>query len=132
MGKRELILLLSFTCSYLVSVRRGFFFLKVLGIGFAILLWHSLALPYNYFTTVKISVNCKEVLNQMYPEQFNLRDCTVTCPLTRNCSRVSATVVTASHISVPALNEMIQLVKLIMNSVARKSVFAVFFQVRHR
>ena len=44
LGKRELIWLLSFTCNYVVSVRRGFLFLCVL-----ILLWHSLSLPYNYY-----------------------------------------------------------------------------------
>ena len=48
-GKRELICLLSFTCNYVVSVRRGFLFLMVLGMGCVILLWHSLGLPYNYF-----------------------------------------------------------------------------------
>ena len=46
--KRELICLLSFTCKYVVSVRRGFLFLWVLGMGSVILLWHSLSLPYNY------------------------------------------------------------------------------------
>ena len=49
MGKRELICLLLFTCNYVVSVRRGFLFLWVLGMGYVILLWHSLSLPYNYF-----------------------------------------------------------------------------------
>ena len=48
--KRELICLLLFTCNYVVSVWRGFLFLSVLGMGFVILLWHSLSLPYNYFT----------------------------------------------------------------------------------
>ena len=33
----------------LVSVRRGFLFLLVLGMGCVILLWHSLGLTYNYF-----------------------------------------------------------------------------------
>ena len=37
-GKRELMFLLSFTCNYAVSVRRGFLFLLVLGIGCVILL----------------------------------------------------------------------------------------------
>ena len=49
LGKRELICLLLFTCNYVVSVRRGFLFLWVLGMGYVILLWHSLSLPYNYF-----------------------------------------------------------------------------------
>ena len=47
-GKRELICLLLFTCNYVVSVWRGFLFLWVLGMGYVILLWHSLSLPYNY------------------------------------------------------------------------------------
>ena len=48
LGKRELIRLLLFTCKYEVSVWRGFLFLWVLGMGYIILLWHSLSLPYNY------------------------------------------------------------------------------------
>ena len=48
-GKRELICLLLFTCNYVVSIRRSFLFLWVLVIGYVILLWHSLSLPYNYF-----------------------------------------------------------------------------------
>ena len=47
-GKRELICLLLFTCNYVVSVWRGFINLWVLGMGYVILLWHSLSLPYNY------------------------------------------------------------------------------------
>ena len=49
LGKRELICLLLFTCNYVVSVWRGFLFLWVLWMGYVILLWHSLGLPYNYF-----------------------------------------------------------------------------------
>ena len=45
LGKRPLICLLSFACNYVVSVRRGFLFLWVLGIGCVILMWHSLGLP---------------------------------------------------------------------------------------
>ena len=45
LGKRELICLLLFTCNYVVSVWRGFIFLWVLGMGYVILLWHSLSLP---------------------------------------------------------------------------------------
>ena len=54
LGKRELhvICLLLFTCSCVVSVRRGFLFLWVLGMGCVILLWHSLSLPYNYFEKI--------------------------------------------------------------------------------
>ena len=54
LGKRELICLLLFTCNYVVSdvvsVWRGFLFLWVPGMGYVILLWHSLSLPYNYFS----------------------------------------------------------------------------------
>ena len=53
LGKRELICLLLFTCNYVVSVWRGFLFLWVLGMGYVILLWHSLGLPYNYFFIVR-------------------------------------------------------------------------------
>ena len=53
LGKRELICLLLFTCNYVVSVRRGFLFLWVLGMGYVILLWHSLSLPYNYFVELE-------------------------------------------------------------------------------
>ena len=49
LGKRELICLLSFTCNYVVFVWRGFLFPWVLVMGYVILLWHSLSLPYNYF-----------------------------------------------------------------------------------
>ena len=41
--------MLSFTCKYAVSVRRGFLFLLVLRIGYVIFLWHSLGILYNYF-----------------------------------------------------------------------------------
>ena len=36
--------------SFKANVWRGFLFLWVLGMGYVILLWHSLNLPYNYFT----------------------------------------------------------------------------------
>ena len=52
LGKRELICLLLFTCNYVVSVWRGFLFLLVLGMGYVILSWHSLSLPYNYFVKI--------------------------------------------------------------------------------
>ena len=54
LGKRELISLLLFTCNYVVSVRRDFLFLCVLGMGYVILLWHSLSLQYNYFFKQRI------------------------------------------------------------------------------
>ena len=57
-GKRELICLLSFTCNYVVSVWRGFFFLWVLGMGYVILLWHSLSLPLiNFIIILWLSVS---------------------------------------------------------------------------
>ena len=49
LGKRELICLLLFTCNHVVFVWRGFLFLWMLGMGYVILLWHPLSLPYNYF-----------------------------------------------------------------------------------
>ena len=51
LGKRDLICLLLFTCNHVVSVWRGFLFLWVLWMGYVILLWHSLSLPYNYFSS---------------------------------------------------------------------------------
>ena len=56
LGKRELICLLSFACNYVVFVWRGFLFLWVLGMGYVILLWHSLSLPYNYFAGNILSI----------------------------------------------------------------------------
>ena len=58
-GKRGLICLLLFTYNYVVSVWRGFLFLWVLGMGYVILLWHSLSLPYNYSGSIKHSNNDK-------------------------------------------------------------------------
>ena len=57
LGKRELICLLLFACKYVVSFRRGFLFLCVIGMGYVILLWHSLSLPYNYINSP--ADNCK-------------------------------------------------------------------------
>ena len=51
-GKRELICLLLFTCNYVVSVWTLFIFLWVLGMGYLVLLWRSLSIPYNYLTNV--------------------------------------------------------------------------------
>ena len=50
LGKRELICLLLFTCNYVISVWRGFLSLWVLGMGYVILLSHSLSLRYNHFS----------------------------------------------------------------------------------
>ena len=57
LGKRELVCLLLFTCNYVVSVFRGFLFLWVHGMGYVILLWHSLSLPYNYFESYLLPLN---------------------------------------------------------------------------
>ena len=53
LGKRGLICPLLFTCNYVVSVWRGSLFLWVLGMGYVILFWHSLSLPYNYFVELE-------------------------------------------------------------------------------
>ena len=52
--ERELICLLSFTCNYVVAVRRGFLFFWVLGMGCVIILLHYLSRPYNYFLSIMI------------------------------------------------------------------------------
>ena len=57
LGKRELICLLSFTCNYVVFVWRCFLFRWVLGMGYVILLWHSLSLPYNYLKVAMVTEN---------------------------------------------------------------------------
>ena len=46
LGKRELVFLLLFTCSFVISVSWRFLFLLALGMGCAFLLWHSLGLPF--------------------------------------------------------------------------------------
>ena len=62
LGKRELICLLLFTCNYVVFVWRGFLFLWVLGMGYVILLWHSLSLPYNYSRAITLLKTCKKMM----------------------------------------------------------------------
>ena len=67
LGKRELICLLLFTCNYVVFVWRGFLILWVLGMGYVILLWHSLSLPYNYFDIAFPKISYKNILpNNIY------------------------------------------------------------------
>ena len=58
LGKRELICLLLFTCNYVFFVwgGGGFLFLWVLGMGYVILLWHSLNLPYNYWFSFSLEI----------------------------------------------------------------------------
>ena len=57
LGKRELICLLLVTCNYVVSVWRGFLFLWMHRMGYVILLWHSLSLPYNYIVFVILVIS---------------------------------------------------------------------------
>ena len=45
-GEERAYLSAIFTCNYVVSVRRGFLFLMVLGMGCVIILCHYLVLPY--------------------------------------------------------------------------------------
>ena len=82
LGKRELICLLLFTCNYVVFVWRGFFFLLVLGIGYVILLWYSLNLPYNYYT---VSVKDKKTNFLFLGEKRQ----TVNCLFRRETARKS-------------------------------------------
>ena len=77
LGKRELICLLSFTCNYVVFVWRGFLFLWVLGMGYIILLWHSLSLPYNYFVfLMKAQVTRKrDILHKLFFHELCVEKC---------------------------------------------------------
>ena len=71
--KRELICLLLSTCNYVVSVWRSFLFLYVLGMGYVILLWHSLSLPYNYFTVfTNVMDKLGRNLRWVYVVQINM------------------------------------------------------------
>ena len=56
------------TCNYVVSVRRGFLFFLVLGMGCVILLWHFLGIPYNYL--VFIVLNVRDGIESKYPSIF--------------------------------------------------------------
>ena len=72
LGKREQIYLLLFTCNNVVSVRRGFLFLWVLGMGYVILLWHSLRLLYDYFVLLfsDVSVRLRKAADKTRPGFF--------------------------------------------------------------
>ena len=80
LGKRELNCLLSFTCNYVVFVWRGFLFLWVLGMGYVILLWHSLSLPYNCFETFEYlddllnidNIHFEHMVHRIYPAELQL------------------------------------------------------------
>ena len=92
LGKRELICLLLFTCNYVVSVERGFLFLWVLGIGYVILLLHSLSLPYNYFGVWEVNQYAKaEFLpigfatnRSIYSQVYELYDSSKETPTSRH------------------------------------------------
>ena len=62
LGKRELVFLLLFTCSFVVSVSWRFLFLLVLGMGCAFLLWHSLGLLLIILEVCRLEFSC---FNQM-------------------------------------------------------------------
>ena len=88
LGKRELICLLLFTCNYVVSVLRGFLFLWVLGMGYVILLWHSLSLPYNYFTKYRFTTTiCLPVENLIYSFIENARPICIMPTVKHQCAR---------------------------------------------
>ena len=71
LGKRELLCLLLFTCNYVVFVWRGFLFLWVLGMGYVILLWHSLSLPYNYLTSLGATLTNQDVYLLSLDDSFS-------------------------------------------------------------
>ena len=52
-GEERAICLLLFICNYVVSVWRGVLYLWLLGMGYVVLLWRSLSLPYNYFSNIR-------------------------------------------------------------------------------
>ena len=54
-----------------VSVWRGFLFLWVLGMGYIILFWHSLSLPYNYFVITNIQLVTIRLISFRRPERTN-------------------------------------------------------------
>ena len=88
LGKRELICLLLFTCNYVVSVWRGFLFLWVLGMGYVILLWHSLSLYFPHICCFHLhyAVLCLTNVNVKRPQTQYYGFCKVTfadkaCPI---------------------------------------------------
>ena len=86
LGKRELICLLLFTCNYVEFVSRGFLFLWVLGMGYVILLWHSLSLPYNYLLVIKKS--CFHNQTKALPRLCKLFHLKMTCTFCTDDVRV--------------------------------------------
>ena len=71
--KRELICLMLFTCNYVVPVWRGFLFLWVLGMGYVILLLHSLSLPLIILMNQKL-INFKTCLNCSFDIEDHMLD----------------------------------------------------------
>ena len=82
----------------MVSVRRGFLFLWVLGMGCVILLWHSLSLLYNYFgwDTLQKRRDLAR-LSMMYRIVHCLVDIPVTPYLTPSTRDLASTSVTRGH-----------------------------------
>ena len=76
LGKRELICLLLFTCNYVVSVWRGFLFLWVLGMGYVILLWHSLSLP----LIIMLRNELFKIINDLSEFQLHQKSLTLSHP----------------------------------------------------
>ena len=72
-GKRELICLLLYTCNYVVSVRRGFLFLVVFGMGCVIFMSHSLSLPY-YYLEVETAVVTQQTKGYVILRPVHVRD----------------------------------------------------------
>ena len=101
-GKRELICLLSFTCNYVVFVWRGFLFLWVLGMGYVILLWHSLSFPYNYFLRFDYSTNRHKITVYYYPDHYILSNETI-CTLVFIWHMMKPHTLYATHITSPAI-----------------------------
>ena len=90
-GEEGAYLFLSITCNYMVSVREGFLFLLVLGMGCVMLLWHSL--PYNNVVWCPVTeagvVSCvvlslKLVLCSVLACHCSFC-CVVRCPFTTAC-----------------------------------------------
>ena len=85
LGKKELICLLSFTCNYVVSVRRGFLFLLVLGKGCVFYCgtpwaFHILILPHLLLGEIIRDILC---INSFYVQ---LKVCSVpSCKIRKIC-----------------------------------------------
>ena len=127
LGKRELICLLLFTCNYVVSVWRGFLFLLVLGMGYVILLWHSLSLPYNYYD---ISENIKPLSYCFWSLHFSVfSNGNYLCLSRQECHAVKC----AHNIMITCPCHLYPLTPhFYMSLVVRKPVFGVSDQVPYK